>query len=287
MSTLPLVTIIVPCFNHEKYIQLCIESIINQTYPEIELLVIDDGSSDASPSILKKLSEQYSFDLVLQKNKGVSVTLNEAIARAKGKYICPIGSDDIMMLDKTEKQVSLMEADTNIAVCGGNALMIDSDNIIYNKKQKFPLSREVTFDNLFRHTGVGIVTPTAMMRKSVVINEGCYDPSIPVEDLYMWLKLTHRGHRMVRMNEVLIYYRKHANNTYKNVDLMINSILKILQPYQNEEGFEQVKQDYLRSAFLNAVKQKQKLLARDLLKKMSWSQRLSSNVISGVFKILL
>ena len=72
--------------NHEKYIQLCIESIINQTYPEIELLVIDDGSSDTSPAILKKLSEQHGFDLVLQKNKGLSTTLNEAIARAKGKY---------------------------------------------------------------------------------------------------------------------------------------------------------------------------------------------------------
>jgi alpha-1,3-rhamnosyltransferase len=287
MSTLPLVTVIVPCFNHEKYIQLCIESIINQTYPEIELLVIDDGSSDACPSILQKLAKQHNFDLVLQKNKGLSTTLNEAIARAKGKYICPIGSDDIMMLDKTEKQVGLMEAEPDIAVCGGNSLFIDSDNVISNKKQKFPASREVTFDNLFRFTGAGIVTPTAMLRKSVVIDEGCYDPSIPIEDLYMWLKLSHRGHRMVRINDVLIYYRKHANNTYKNVERMIKSILIILQPYENEEGFEQVKQHYLRSAFLSAAKQKQKTLARDLLKQMSWRQRLSSNVISKAFKVFL
>jgi alpha-1,3-rhamnosyltransferase len=287
MSTLPLVTVIVPCFNHEKYIQLCIESIINQTYPEIELLVIDDGSSDTSPAILKKLSEQHGFDLVLQKNKGLSTTLNEAIARAKGKYICPMGSDDIMMLDKTAKQVALMEAEPDIAVSGGNSLFIDSDNVISNKKHKIPPAREVTFDNVFRRTGPGIAAPTAMLRKSVVVDEGGYDPSIPLEDLYMWLKLSHKGHRIAGMNDVLIYYRKHPNNTYKNVEYMINSILKTLQPYENEEGFEEIKQYYLRGAFLSASKQKQKKLAWDLLKKLSWRQRLSSNVITAAFKTYL
>jgi alpha-1,3-rhamnosyltransferase len=287
MSTLPLVTIIVPCFNHEKYIQLCIESVINQTYSEIELLVIDDGSSDNSPSILKQLSEQYNFDLVLQQNKGLSITLNEVIARAKGKYICPMGSDDIMMPDKTAKQVALMEAEADIAVCGGNALVIDSDNVIGSRRQNFPSYREISFDNLFRLTGAGIVAPTAMLRKSVVVDEGCYDPLIPLEDLYMWLKLTHRGHRMVGMNDVLIYYRKHANNTYKNVGHMIDSILKTLKPYEAEEGYEQVRQHYLKSAFLNASKQKQRQLAKGLLKKIPWRQRLSSNVIRGIFKGLL
>ena len=287
MSTLPLVTVIVPCFNHEKYIQLCIESVINQTYPEIELLVIDDGSSDASPSILKKLSEQHNFELTLQKNKGLSVTLNEAIARAKGKYICPMGSDDIMMLDKTAKQVSLMETEPDIAVSGGNSLFIDSDNVISNKKHKIPPAREISFDNVFRRTGPGIAAPTAMLRKSVIIGEGCYDPSIPIEDLYMWLKLTHRGHRIVGMNDVLIYYRKHPSNSYKNVEYMISSILKTLQPYENEEGFEEIKQYYLRSAFLSASKQKQKPLAKELLKQMSWRQRLSSNVITAALKAYL
>jgi len=281
----PLVSVIISCYNHERYIKDCIESVVSQSYANIEILVIDDGSKDNSPGILKALAEKHHINLVLQENKGYSTTLNEAIQRSKGDYICPMGSDDIMMPDKTEKQVRLMEREKDISICGGNALIINNNNVIVNRRQNFPEYREINFDTLFRNTGYGIVAPTAMLRKSDIIKEGCYDPNIPLEDLYMWLKMTYRGYRMVGLNDVLIYYRKHDSNTYKNTAYMINSITKTLQPYEKEAGFKSVELKYNRSAFLNASKNKDRELAFSILKKIKLKDRFCSKVFRGILKL--
>ena len=106
---LPLVSVIVPCYNHEKYVEETIESIVNQTYENIELIVIDDGSKDASPQIIEELSKKYNFKFIHRSNKGLSATLNEGIRLSQGKYISVCASDDKLKLDKIEKQVKFME----------------------------------------------------------------------------------------------------------------------------------------------------------------------------------
>ena len=77
----PLVSVIISCYNHEHYIEDCVRSAIAQTYPAIELLVVDDGSTDSSPEILTRLADELNFDLRLQANKGLSTTLNETMIR--------------------------------------------------------------------------------------------------------------------------------------------------------------------------------------------------------------
>ena len=95
----PLVSVIISCFNHQDFIHPCIESVVRQTYTNFELIVFDDGSSDNSPVILEQLSRQYGFYFQAHENIGLSKTLNKALAMAKGKYVSPLGSDDMLLLD--------------------------------------------------------------------------------------------------------------------------------------------------------------------------------------------
>lgn len=265
----PLVTVVVSCYNHEAYVRACIESILRQDYPRIELIVVDDGSSDRSAEVIAELAAVHGFDFRAQANQGLAATLNAAIARATGKYVCPMGSDDIMLPDKTSKQVDLMESEPDIAVCGGNALVIDGCGQIVDRRQSFPPRREISFEQLFTNSAPGIVAPTAMIRRDVFLREGGYDPAIPLEDMYLWLKLTHRGYRMVGMNDVLIYYRKHASNTYKNVAHMSDSLRKTYRQYADHPAYPQVINRYLNSAFLNACKTGDGSLALELLRQIS------------------
>jgi len=99
-ETNPLVSVIIPCYNHERYVQETILSIINQTYKNIELLIIDDGSSDSSYDKIREMEEQCNrrfirFETKRQENKGLIETLNSLINMSSGEYVFPIASDDV------------------------------------------------------------------------------------------------------------------------------------------------------------------------------------------------
>jgi alpha-1,3-rhamnosyltransferase len=89
---MPLITIVMPSFNHTKYIEHCVKTVCSQFYSLLQVIVIDDGSSDDSREILTKLKTIYDFTLILQKNMGLAVTLSTALALTEGKYFCMMGS---------------------------------------------------------------------------------------------------------------------------------------------------------------------------------------------------
>lgn len=271
----PLVSVLMSSYNHERYVRDSVMSVLTQTYDNIELIVIDDGSRDATAAIIESLLAEAkargkTMSFRAKTNSGLSDTLNQCLAQATGKYICQLGSDDLMPPDKTAKQVAFMEANPDVAVSGGNALNIDSDGVIIDKRQRFPKQREISFENLFANTGPGIVASTCMIRRDVLEKEGGWDPAIPLEDMYMWFKLTSRGYRMVGLNDVLLYYRKHETNTYKNVRHMYQSMLKTIAPYQDHPLYPEVHLNLLRGYFLTAAKHDRKL-AREILKDIPFS----------------
>lgn len=271
-TQLPAVTIVVSCYNHAPYIEACIESIIAQVYPAIELLVYDDGSTDGSPDILQALADAHGFSFTAQKNRGLSATLNHALARANGKYFCSVGSDDILMLDKTRKQVEYLEGHPDASVCAGNALFIDSDGVLLNKRQRFHPARDLSFEELFENTTPGFISPTAMIRTESLRKVGGYRADIPLEDLYLWLKLAHTGHRLHVLNDIVLYYRKHPSNTYKNTEFMFDSISRTLAEYRDHPHYHRVMGGELNSLLLTAAKQKDRRTALKTLKRLKPSQ---------------
>ena len=131
---MPLVSVVVPCYNHEKYVKETIESIINQTYKNIELIVIDDGSKDNSVEAIKEMIPACEkrfprFEFRHRENKGLSATLNEMVDWAEGKYFTGCASDDIMLPSKISLLVEKLESsDDSYSVAFGDAIFIDDNS---------------------------------------------------------------------------------------------------------------------------------------------------------------
>ena len=263
----PLVTVIIPCYNHEQYIEACVDSVYQQDYDNKQVIVIDDGSQDSSPEILTSLAEKYGFQLLIQENKGLAVTLNTVIGMAEGKYLCTMGSDDIMLPRKTALQVSYMERCSDIAVCGGNVEYIDEEGLRLSRQKKPLPERTLNFDELFTSEKLGIAAPTAMFRTDVLRKLNGFDITSKLEDLPMWLRLTAEGYKIGAIDDFVLQYRKHSSNTYKNLDLMVGAIIDAYGPYKHHPRYEYVMQRFLCSMFLKAS-QSDPGLAWNLFKKI-------------------
>lgn len=281
----PLVTIVVSCYNHAQYIEDCIRSILAQTYPSIELLVFDDGSSDNSIEILDKMAHEFGFHFVAQENKGYTKTLNLALARAKGKYFCAIGSDDILFPDKTAKQVAVMEADPSIAACGGNVVVIDSEGVPSIKGQKSAPDRELDFADIFENRQPGVNTPSAMFRTEVLRGIGGYREDLRLEDFALWLALSYAGHKLYGMRAPVLYYRKHGANTSKNIRMMYEEISLIMKEYRGETAFDKVYTAHNISFFLRAAKAGERQLAYEILKEIP-RRSYNAKVLKGLWSLL-
>ena len=141
MTDLPLVTVIIPSYNHAQYIENAIQSVLDQTYQNLELIVVDDGSQDQSHAVISKFSNHPKITTILNKqNKGQSSVLNQAIRLAKGKYISLLPSDDWYLPHKTAVQVAKFETcgDEVGAVYAAGARFFEDTGETQNVKWRVP-----------------------------------------------------------------------------------------------------------------------------------------------------
>jgi alpha-1,3-rhamnosyltransferase len=232
----PLVSIVVSSYNHGKYIEKCILSIVNQTYKNIELIVIDDGSTDNSRKVLEKLQKQYGFFLEFQPNRGLSKTLNKAIRNySQGKYIAGCGSDDYSAPDRIEKQVRYMEAHSEYAMSFGKVHVVDGNGtIIENLKIIDPVAdsvKSLQFESLVERNPIPAMT--VMLRKDVWEACGGYNENTIIEDLDMWLKVAY-NYKIGYMNEYLAYYRWHGTNITLHTVRMCKAVWEILLSWKDK-----------------------------------------------------
>ncbi|MBA5707239.1 glycosyltransferase [Pseudomonas fulva] len=261
-----LVTVIIASYNHGPYIEQSILSVLNQTYPHIELLVVDDGSTDDSVERIERLQAQHGFDFRVQRNKGLTHTLNEAIARAKGSLIAPFGSDDIMMPDRIAIQVQYMADKPEVGICAGNIELIDSQGELFpeaRQRREVPF-RRLDFEDMFLERKPYPPAPTLLIRREALEKVSGFDPDIRLEDLLIELKVTHAGYFIDGLSVVMARYRKHASNSYKNHRFMIDNILRTYAKFKDHPAYEQVKFKALNSMFLKVANRDRKL-ARELL----------------------
>lgn len=238
----PLVSVIVPSYNHEKHIAQCIESIVNQTYSNFELIVIDDGSKDKSPQVLKELQEKYNFALIIQENIGLSATLNKALKEyAKGKYISLCASDDFWCLNKLELQVNFMEQHPNIPMCYGKNYSINEKSEILKEShsQKKFLRGGDLFEDIFLFK---LHPPVNYIYKTILFNEiGYYDKDIYAEDYYMNLKIA-SNFEIGFIDQYLGYYR--VDSSFQKVirfDKVSDSHLMSIEGYKEHPSYKKAK----------------------------------------------
>lgn len=264
----PLVTVIIASYNHAPYIEASVMSVLQQTYRNIELLVVDDGSTDGSIELLKKLQAEHGFDFRTQANKGLSRTLNESIARAKGSLIVPFGSDDIMFLHRIATQVAYMEGKPEVGICSANIEIIDQHGQVMGakeqRKRNLPF-RRLDFDDLFLDRKPGPMAATLMFRIEALHKVGGFDPEIRLEDLYIELAVAHAGFFIDVLGEPLAQYRKHATNTYKNQRFMYDNVLRTYAVFKDHPAYERICMHYRNSMMLKCAG-RDKALSRQILK---------------------
>lgn len=244
----PIVTVIVPAYNHQEWVKESILSVINQTYgyENIQLIVTDDCSTDNTPKILKDLAEIYDFDLILhQRNNGICSTLNEMISLSKGKYITSIASDDIMFVDKIEKQINILNEHPDIDILAGSCFIIDKDgNNIYS----FPIPNEQTlitysFEDLFLMLKPGFPAGSIIIKRDLFQKIGAYDSNYKVEDYYFLLKAAANKAKIVRSNLPFNYYRLHRSSFSCNFEVMELEVDKILEIYKDHPKYSKALQN--------------------------------------------
>lgn len=234
-----LVSVIIPSYNHASYIEESVKSVWNQTYQNIELLVVDDGSSDTSVSIIRELEKNSPIPMrvVAKENEGLCRTLNKALEEVSGDYICVLASDDVMLPEKTEIQVGFMEVNTDITMCCGHYIvMTENDEISFENK-----IGEITFRELLSRNRIAAVT--CMLRRADLLKLGGYDEQSYIEDWDLWLRISNKG-KIYCINHTLAKYRQHESNASSNKKKMLEAKYYILNKWKESpfyrEGLREV-----------------------------------------------
>ncbi len=203
-----LVTVLMPVYNGGPYLKEAIESILNQTYQDFEFLIIDDGSTDQSVSVISSFSD-YRIRLIRnERNSGLIQTLNMGVAMISTPYIARFDADDISDRFRLEKQVLFMEKHSDVGVCGTGFYLLNGENEM-NSGQP-PTDPEIIKCKLFLNCP--LVHPSVLIRKSVldkipVVFDEIYKNA---EDYDLWSRLKNAT-EIVNLNEKLITYRVHES----------------------------------------------------------------------------
>lgn len=210
LSINPKVTVLMSVYNAEAFLKEAIDSILNQAFTDFEFIIIDDGSTDQSESIICTYTDPRIVLIKNENNQGLVKSLNIGIDLAKGQYIARMDADDISLSTRLEKQVQFMDQHPEVAVCG-TAYQYFGDS---NKVKKPPFDPAISFTYLASAPSVG--HPTAMIRKDILAM-----PKIRYEERFkyaadyaFWIRISQKG-AIVSLSETLLLYRWHQNNMSK------------------------------------------------------------------------
>jgi glycosyltransferase involved in cell wall biosynthesis len=198
-------------FNTQRYLTQAVESILNQTFQEFELIVIDDGSCDRSFAILQHYANQDSrIHLTTRENRGIPKTRNQLLAQARGQFIAVMDSDDVARPERLALQVAFLQQNPAVVWVGGAFELIDAQS---HRLTCIPLAEtDASIRALLAQGNMAFLHPTAMMRRDTVIQLGGYDETLPLaEDLDLWLRLGQVG-KLANLPDIVMQYRIHPHS---------------------------------------------------------------------------
>ena len=243
-----LVSVLIPSYNHENYVQQTIKSIINQTYKNIELIVIDDGSKDNTFQKIIEMKKDcenrfVNFVCETKKNEGTCKTFNKLLSLSKGEYVYIIASDDLAKPQAIEKEIEFLNSHKDYSLCVGDNDIIDENNTIcYWDKERnnvYDLKDAVFKTNIeflknerpsvnFNSSDFGdygllnysnFIPNGYLIRKNIFEKIGEFTSEAPLEDYWLMLQIS-KFSKMKYLDEPLFSYRWHSSNTIKVSDRM-------------------------------------------------------------------
>jgi glycosyltransferase involved in cell wall biosynthesis len=228
----PVVSIVTPAYNAASYIESAITSALRQTFADLEILVVDDGSTDDTAAIVARVaSGDPRVQLLRQPNRGVSAARNAAMRSARGRYFAFLDSDDLWHAGFLEAQIGLLESRPDIDVVTGNAFVLGGPRD-GQPARPFPDPRPhpTTADMIADETAVFIM---CAFRRAVYDTIGGFDETKATnEDYDFWIRAAHAGFRFWRNDTPLGQYRTHANSLSANESRMLRGILVVLTEHR-------------------------------------------------------
>lgn len=255
----PLVSVIVPCYNYEMYVGETLHSVLAQDYPNFELIVVDDGSTDGSVNAITKTLEGLArsslaqrVEFISQSNQGVSAALNAGLKECRGQYVATFDADDLMPPGRLTRQVEYMERHPEVGCLGGETIRIDECSAPLPKKKKQRPIRRYDFAEAFA-SGLVVGGNIAMYPRAVLLEVGGYDPHIRIQDFQMTLKVANAGYYIDVLPEVVTFYRKHDVSLSKNYKAEYDFGLQAIEAYRDHPAFEAAKARLITKALRLAV----------------------------------
>lgn len=228
MENQPLVSVIMPSYNAESYIAESIESVLQQTYTNWELLITDDCSTDHTPEIVKAFSQKEPrIDFIIAKqHSGIAGTRNQSLARVKGRFVAFLDNDDIWYPEKLEKQVHFM-LEKGYAFCYSDYELMKEDGTL--KGKTIYTAGIINYNKYLRNTIIGsgtIMLDCSQTGSLIMPNNATSD------DMALWCKILKDGHNAYPIQEVLMKYRIRSNSASAN---KLKAAIDVWKVYRKQE----------------------------------------------------
>lgn len=235
----PTVTVLMSVYNGERYLREAMDSVLRQSFPDFEFLVIDDASTDRTAEILESYPEPRIRLIRNKDNLGLTASLNKGIDLARGKYIARMDSDDISLPERLSRQVEFMEANPSVGVCGTWAKTIDQEGNVTGELRTLTgtlLKKYCWRPSPFLH-------PT-VMAQATLLKANRYNPEYQqAQDYELWLRLC-RITEFYNLDQYLVLYRTHLENIFKTK--RGNQLLSSYKAFSEHGGNKNISyEDYL------------------------------------------
>ena len=187
----PWVSVICTCFQHAPYVEEAMDSVLSQTYPHVQLLVVDNASTDGSSEIISRFARKHPEIIFIQnkENRGICKAFNEAVTLTKGKYLIDLAADDLLLPNRIEDQVEAFEKlPENVAILYGNVEMIDAkgNHLGYSLPLEYEAPSGDVFPELLeKHF---LPSPSTLFRKDIFLQLGGYNEALSFEDFDYWIR---------------------------------------------------------------------------------------------------
>jgi glycosyltransferase involved in cell wall biosynthesis len=230
----PKVSVIIPTYNRAHLIDKAIKSVLNQTYQDYEIIVVDNASTDNTKEVVKGFNNFKIRYIYYCDNRGSSVARNVGIRASQGEFIALLDSDDEWLPEKLDRQVEVLQNESpEVGVVYSDVLYIDENSKNMNRKLCNPKKEGYIYEDLLGGNCVG--TPSALLIKKECFHRfGLFDDLLKYhEDWDMWIRIA-KYYRFVFIEVPLVKYRLHSNRISENLELTIIASNRILAKYTNE-----------------------------------------------------
>lgn len=227
----PTVSVAIPCFNGRQYIRAAIESALSQTVADIEVVVVDDGSTDGSAEIVQAIDDPR-IRYLWQDNRGLAATRNRLIREARGEYVAFLDQDDYWHPEKLERQLAIFGADARIGLVYSDCFVVNAGGVVrgrWSRRSRFHRGR--AFGPLLERNFIPLVS--VIMPRAVFAELGDFQPYKICEEYDLFLRCAAR-YAIDYVEEPLAYYRIHSGQFSHNYEIALRELVSIYEGWRRQ-----------------------------------------------------